>query len=136
MTTTTKRSVTSERKLVERVEKYRAAHDDETATIEDLKNEGAYKYGANNPRGREIKRRIAQAESRRRTARERLRLAEEALARKRAPSDREMLKRLEEFLTYEQGVTPGMSPAKHRDALAEQIGDAWKMVNDHLTITR
>jgi hypothetical protein len=133
--TTTIRPASSEAKLVERVEKYRATVDEETNEIERLKDEGAYKFGSNNPRGREIKKRIAQAESRRATARQRLRLAEQALARKRAPSDREMLKRLEEFLTYEQGVTPGMTPAKHRDALAEQIGNAWQMVRDHLEAT-
>lgn len=133
--TTTIRSATSESKLVERVEKYRAAVDEETNEIERLKDEGAYKFGAKNPRGREIKRWIAQAESRRATARQRLTLAERALARKRAPSDREMLQRLREYLTYEQGVTPDMTPAKHRDALAEQVGKAWEMVNEHLQVT-
>jgi len=52
-------------------------------------------------------------------------------------TDREMLEKLREFLTYEQHITPQMVDAEdqseHRLALQRQIGEAWEMVRDHLT---
>lgn len=54
-------------------------------------------------------------------------------------TDREMLEKLREYLTYEQYVTPEMVDAEdqkpYRQALQDQISKAWVMVRDHLEAT-
>lgn len=47
-------------------------------------------------------------------------------------TDREFIEKLKAYLTYEQNVAVGMTPAQHRDALAEQIGEAWQACDNYL----
>lgn len=61
--------------LDERIAKWTAAVEREDAEIKRLQSEGAYRYGAKNPRGRMIKKQIREARNRRVTAQHRLNIA-------------------------------------------------------------